>query len=173
MRKLLLFLVCLPFTFAISYPAILLARLFLLTDLRHNGGMVTGVWRPWFARRWKYSTFWGYAGGLHPSSVGVPRVIQHEFVHCRQVQDVMLHALAVGAVVAIDGSPWLGLGIWTSGGTWLLLNWLTSWIRGGHFYRDSEHERSAYAQTDTRHVTGGQSWLTIRRKKINRPPDSL
>ncbi|GAG04121.1 unnamed protein product, partial [marine sediment metagenome] len=69
-------------------------------------------------------------------------------------------AAIIGGIVALLGNPWLGLGIYLSGGPlWQLPGFLTALPRYRRLgkslglkgwetmYYGSEHERSAYAQT--------------------------
>lgn len=126
-------------------------------------GVLTAQWRPWFAERWNYSTTFGKGIIYHPSSLtsmGIVdrRIEQHELVHVRQAEDRTVLALIIGLIVfAVTGNWILGLILWMSGTAWQLPNFLTAVLRGGHIYRDTEHERSAYAQTDVR--DGVKSWL--------------
>lgn len=126
-------------------------------------GTLTAVWRPWWAKIWKYSTTFGRAIIYHPRVAdGTPgiidhRVEKHEMIHVRQVEDMMLLSFIVGLVVGLVTGNWpLGVALWASGGIWQAPNFLTAMLRGGHVYRDSEHERSAYAQCDE---TWSPSWL--------------
>ncbi|MGW8177452.1 MAG: hypothetical protein ACWGQW_01430 [bacterium] len=126
-------------------------------------GTLTAQWRPWWAAKWKYSTTFGRAIIYHPRIAdGTPEIIdhrveKHEMVHVRQVEDRMLLAFLVGLVVFLVTGNWiLGLALWVSGGVWQAPNFVTAVLRGGHIYRDTEHERSAYAQVSEQH---GKSWL--------------
>ena len=94
------------------------------------------------------------------------RIQHHEHVHVRQVEDRMLLSLGVGLVVAFTtGDWWLGLALWASGGAWQIPNFVTAVLRYGlkGVYLGTEHELSAYAQTDAR--TGGKSWLETHRER--------
>lgn len=134
----------------------------------------TAQWRPWFASRFKYSTTVGSAIIFNPNHLGDEselRIRAHEKVHIRQFEDdaVFFVLLAAWEVVAFLSPLWVRL-VFTVPVLWLLLyvaKWLNAWLRGGHVYRDAEHERSAYAQTDT-HLTGGKSWLDDH---LSRPRD--
>jgi hypothetical protein len=99
---------------------------------------------------WKYSTTLSRGMVLQP---GISeRVLKHERVHVRQVEDLLVLALTLSLVAATTTwNPWWLL-LWPSGVVWQLPNFLTAILRGGHPYRDSEHERSAYAQTDERRL---------------------
>lgn len=131
---------------------------------------------------WKYGTTLAYGIIYAPSAVAEgdtteadTRYERHEDVHVRQGQDEVVLSFIVGLAAAIGfwalGHPAAGfgwwLGLWCSGVLWRLPNMLTAVLRGGHAYRDAEHERSAYAQTDRwsdgkswieHHVTKKQSW---------------
>jgi len=118
--------------------------------------VLTVPWRDWFAKVWKYSTTISFGMGIHPRS-GV-RTQKHERVHVRQVIDRSLLA-GVLALIALPVDPWLSLGLWVSAPVWQLPNFLGVLVRGdGHIYRDAQHERSAYAQTDEKD-RGATSWL--------------
>jgi len=128
-------------------------------------GVLTAQWRPWFAKKWKYSTTFGRGIIYHPKiDDGTPDIInsqveKHEMVHIRQAEDRIILALIIGLVVFLVTKNWiLGLGLWMSGAAWQLPNFLTAVLRGGHVYRDTEHERSAYAQCATT-PEDGKSWL--------------
>lgn len=104
-----------------------------------------------------------YAQGTRDEDAEVDtRVERHEHVHVRQVEDYCAMALLVGTAVAVFASPLVGLLVWVSGGLWVFVHNLTAAMRWGfaNGYRDAEHERSAYAQTDKLH--NGRSWLEIR-----------
>jgi hypothetical protein len=134
---------------------------------------LNAVWRPWVTKFWKYSTALSHGVIYHPNSAGSEQTRQHELVHVRQSQDLTLLALTVAIVAAgltaLEAQPWeVFLGIWVSGVLWKLPNFLTAVLRGGHIYRDTEHERSAFAQTDPRYVADGTSWLEDH---LSRPRD--
>jgi len=138
-------------------------------------GVLTAVWRPWWAKIWKYSTTFGKGIIYHPRiaddtpDVINNRVEKHEMVHVRQAEDRILLALLIGVTVTIVTGNWiLGLALWVSGTAWQLPNFLTAVLRGGHIYRDTEHERSAYSQCTERGRKDGQSWLDDH---LSRPRD--
>jgi hypothetical protein len=133
---------------------------------RFAGGVLTAQWRPWATKRWRWSTTIGYAIIYQPdvrTASGPPSVVEeHERVHVRQVEDLMLLSLVVGLVVfAVTGNWLLGLLLWLSGGAWQLPAFLTSAVRHGFningLYRSNEHERSARAQTQR--WCHGKSWM--------------
>lgn len=131
---------------------------------------------------WKYGTTFGYAIVYHPDALRGDTTVEadtrqerHEDVHVRQGQDESVLGFLVGLSVAIAinvivrevSGDWQAAnqygarawaGIWISSIFWRAPNFLTAWLRGGHPYRDAEHERSAYAQTDT-FCEPGKSWL--------------
>lgn len=109
---------------------------------------------------------------------------RHERVHIRQSEDAAFAAFWLGLAVAVAlwsfgwyAEAWqpaiVWLLVWLSGPLWLIGNWITALLRfriappregrswfGRVFdvaYRDSEHERSAYAQTN-RWPDGGSYW---------------
>lgn len=135
--------------------------------------VLSAVWRPWVAKFWKYSTTVSRGIIYHPVSAANARIREHEMVHVRQVEDRVLLALVLGIVaaslVAAQASPFFTfLGFWVAGVAFQLPNFLGAVLRGGHVYRDSEHERSAYAQTDIHHTSNGKSWL---QDHLSRPRD--
>lgn len=145
---------------------ILLANIFLLAEgIRWNKSTWTfeAVWRPWFEKHWLYSTTMGH-GTIWQAQVD-RRIQQHEPVHTRQIEDLLLLSFLCGLAYGVhSGNFGWFLGTWFSGIAWQLPNFLTAWLRGGHPYRDAEHERSAYAQTDT-DIIFGTSWLGSHRPR--------
>ena len=130
-----------------------------------GAAILTLEWRKWVTRWWHYSTTVGRVVWFQPDARDAAveldeRLERHERTHVRQVEDLMLLSFAIGLVVALSGNPWLGLGLWFSGGAWQLPNFVTAMLRfgWGRGYRDSEHERSAYAQCDL--WPNGESWWT-------------
>lgn len=186
-----LYLACLPYTLTVSYLGVLLACAF---GLAHKlewapGGYLTAVWRPWVAKKWKYSNSIGYGMVFHPSAdrgvedVVDTRIEKHERIHTFQVQDMMVLSLLLANICMLFGAtPLQGLLMWWSGGLWQLPNFLTAMLRHGpakkltddkrssfkrltdNAYRSSEHERSAYAQTDLVAQLGGHdaSWQDLQ-----------
>lgn len=169
-----LYVVTLPWTVTVGYGwAVLMCLLWAAEweSLKFQGtAVLTTQWRRWAAKRWGYSTTVGRAVIYHPDhgddDVDIDtRVERHEHVHVRQVEDMMLLSLLVGIVVAaLTDVWWHWLVVWWSGGAWQLPGFVTSALRGWHPYRDSEHERSAYAQTDFP-LSLGQSWIEHREKR--------
>lgn len=110
---------------------------------------IDATWRPWVARRWRYSTTLGLSVIYHPEHLAVParaeELRRHESVHVRQHQD---HGL-LGALLALCVAAWgweASLAVWLLSPTYSAPCWLGAWLRGGHPYRDAEHERCAYGQ---------------------------
>lgn len=168
MGRYLLFLFAAPWSLTVGWGWVLLLALAgAARNLRWEPtGVLTAVWRDWAARRWRYSTTLG-RGIIYQendrAAAGEPwtSIQQHEHVHVRQVEDAMLLSLVLGAVVyGVTANLWLGLSLWWSGGGWQLPNFATAWLRGGDPYRDSEHERAAYAETGK--DADGVSWLGRR-----------
>lgn len=140
-----------------------------------GAGILTLEIRPWLARWWRYSTTIGRCIWWQPERIDRKadldeRLERHERVHVRQNEDLMVLSFIVGLAVAI-GHWWFGrwstgawwwFGLWVSGGLWQVPNFLTAILRYGWrgVYRDSEHERSAYAQTDL--WPDGESWWQHR-----------
>ncbi len=111
-------------------------------------GVLMTVWRKDFS----YSTTLGrgivFSNKLDERKA--ERIAAHERVHIRQFEDYCLYGLLASVVVAILGGGWLSLLLWPFGMFLLLMNFVSAILRFGvrGLYRDSEHERSAYAQTD-------------------------
>lgn len=75
------------------------------------------------------------------------RIWRHELVHVLQCEAVSVGATVLALVLVACGQYLGALIVWCTpypimgvGG------WLGAWLRGLRFYRDSQHERSAYAQ---------------------------
>lgn len=141
--------------------------LMLMTGAAHrlhflDNAVLAAYWRPWVTKFWKYSTTFSRGMVLQPCVS--PRTLRHELVHVRQAEDGVLLALVIGILVSlVELDPWWAL-MWPSGIAWQLPNFLGALLRKGHLYRDTEHERSAYAQTDEHHTTG-RSWLEVHLSK--------
>lgn len=134
------------------------------TPMRRGGGYE-------YRALWDYSTTIGRGIVFQPGSrrarLGDPltRTERHERVHVRQTEDLMLTSLLVAlGTFCYQRDLWLSAFVWFSGGFWQAGNFLTAVLRGGDAYRDSEHERGAYAQTDI--LAGGGSWLEMREKVL-------
>ena len=117
------------------------------------------------------------------------RLEKHERIHVWQVEDNMFLSFLLGCYVTYHTGDWgLGAVIWLSGGFWQVTNFITALLRFGHnarypqegkkhkrffsfmrhlfvdiAYRDSEHERSAYSQTNL--FGNGQSWYQLREEQ--------
>jgi len=191
-----LFAIALPWTLTVSYPYVLLAVcLGFARDLRwHPGGVLTATWRTWWAKIWHFSTTVGKGQIFHPSadrgaedSVDT-RLEFHEQRHDFQVEDLMLLSLLLGTICLIGGATLVQAAIlYWSGGLFQIPNFLAAGLRYGpaeqegledkrsdlkrltdNMYRQSEHERSAYAQTDLIGEIGGHdvSWDEIQRASV-------
>jgi hypothetical protein len=174
------------FTFpgaVLSYVAGILSMVFWLARKPRieQTGILSLELREWFASGtdgkgpWDYSTtfvrtVWWQPGLRDETEELDERIEKHETVHLRQWEDYMMLSYFVGLFSAIP--MWVSVGtfdgfamwfwIWCSGVLWHLPNFVTAMLRFGarHGYRDSEHERSAYAQTDVFHR--GESWWDLR-----------
>jgi hypothetical protein len=114
---------------------------------RREGGILWLQWRPWFAKRWRYTTTLGLIAGTHDPWDISGQLVLHEKVHAKQYVDMNLLGACIGGLLCIVDWRW-GLGVWASSGMlWLVPNFISGWIRYGDAYMGSEHERSAYAQT--------------------------
>jgi hypothetical protein len=171
MGRWIIFAFTLPWTLTIGYGWILLMRLGAAHKLRwEKTAVLTAEWKPWVVKRWHYSTTLGrgiiYQPGLRADpGTAYTRIQEHEHVHVRQIEDLMLLSFVLGLVLGLFTHDWLlGLIVWTSGGMWQLPGFVTAVLRGGNIYRDSEHELSAYAQSDL-DLDGpdGKSWLDKHR----------
>ncbi len=165
--------------------------LLFLADIRklrfHGAGVLTSEWRPWVRKVYPFSTTIGRAIIWLPGHKASSE--RHEQIHLDQIEDLMFLSLTIGIVVAIStGNVLLGFLLWASGGMWQLPNFVMAMLRYGHHvswptegpffqklkkffrdlflgvaYRDSEHERSAYAQTDL--GSDGLSWDSRREQQ--------
>lgn len=170
-RSWVLFCVSLPGV-VVGYAWLLLLCVLFVAEWRSLMFQGTGVLiartRPKAAKFWGFSTTIGRAILYHPDVYdGTPelehRVERHEFVHIRQFEDDQLRALLTALVMWFaTGSAW-SLMLWPAGLLAMVPNFVTAVLRFGWkgIYRDAEHERSAYAQTDVAHVTG-KSWDQLR-----------
>ena len=163
----------------LSLPAFLLGYLYVLLftavyaahqwEFDRESWTLTATWRPWITKFWKYSTTLSYGIIFQPGTNS--QIKEHEAVHVRQVQDrnTLAFVLALAGFItglATSSAPlcWFAFSIWLCGPIFQVPNFLTAVLRGGHVYRDAEHERSAYAQTDTHHVKD-KSWLDTHLSK--------
>jgi hypothetical protein len=161
-----LFVITIPYGVIIGWTFTLLFTIFFCAHKLkiNNYGILTAQWRPWAAKIWLYTTTFGRSIIFHPDSLNSTSmehkraVKNHELVHIRQLEDNMLISFLIGLIISLITFNWIfGLIIWASGGIWQVGNFLTALLRGGHVYRDAEHERSAYAQTDE--TSTNCSWL--------------
>lgn len=154
MKKWILFFFTLPWTLTVGWGWVfLMCMIGAAHKLKWEGaGVLTATWTDWAVKKWRYSTTLGrgiiYQPGWRMPPTRHPSRIQlHEHVHIRQIEDLMLLGFIIGVIAAFF-NPWFGLILWWSSGMWQLPNFITAWLRDGDPYRDSEHERSAYSQTD-------------------------
>ena len=120
-----------------------------------DDAVLTAEWRPWWAKRWRYSTTIGAGMIFQGYSRERTRTQAHERVHVRQTEDLALAGAIITPVVIAATGSWWPLLIWPAMLIIQTSNFLGAVLRGGDVYRDAEHERSAYAQTDERE---GKSW---------------
>lgn len=168
----------------LSLPALIISWLFLtilcICQLAYKptfepGPIMSAQWRPWFAKWWRYSNGFGRVtiylhSVISGDSSRAQRVRAHEHVHIRQTEDDMVKAFLVALIAGLLAwNFWVFVGIWCSGILWLPVGYLTSMFRYGwkrgykHIYRQAEHERAAYAQTNT--DSRGRSWLAYYEKE--------
>lgn len=152
-----------PTFFGYLFPLIMVAIFFAKSLRFEEDAVLAATWRPWVEKRWKYHQT--AARGMVFRSDASPRGVQHEYVHVRQQEDRILLALVLALVVSIFTlNPWW-MFLWPSGVLWQAPNFVMAVLRGGHIYRDAEHERSAYAQSDLKGRAQRQSWLTDHENK--------
>lgn len=153
-------------TWAVGFLTVLLG---LARAPRFEGVGVLGLeWREWFIKIFPYSftllhTIFYYPGARNDNAEIDTQTERHEHVHTRQFQDNMFISTLLGfGIYLATGDEWLSGAVWFSGCLWQLCSYATAAIRWGrHWYRDSEIERAAYAQTDMIHKDG-YSWLELR-----------
>jgi hypothetical protein len=175
--KYVLFLITLPWSI-VGWVWILALRISGLVTALHwenDRLLMTAVFTPLATKYWHFSTALARSIAYQPGARALPpepltQVQEHEHVHIRQTEDRMTWSLFLGLVLLpIVGQADLPLGflvffiVWISGGFSQVANWLTAAMRGGDAYRDSEHEMSAYAQTD-RWGPDGKAWTDVRTK---------
>lgn len=146
------------------FPLLMVACRFA-DDLRlADDAVLRATWRPWMATHYGYTLTLAAGQCWHPASVGDARTAEHEHVHVRQDEDNAIAGLFLALVATLV----------TFNAWWLLLwpvtmlvktaGFLGAILRYGDVYRDAEHERSAYAQTDA--LPGSsQSWLDVQRSR--------
>jgi len=181
-----LFLITLPWTLTVGYSWVILAVLggaARAPKFDHGHGVLTAEWREWAAKYWGYSTTLGrgiiYQPGARDDIYGPSNSTEeHEDIHIYQNEDMMVLSLIIGLVVGSVTSNWVLAGaIYWSGGLWQLPNFLTAVLRHGpkYYYWGSEHERSAYAQTDVDEYE--KSWIDYQVEKgllpKSEPPPEL
>ena len=169
----------------ISLPSVLLGWIYIgftmLTGMAHRfefeAGLVPTVeWRDWFDKKCKYSVTIGRGISYKPAvrdddpEIIDTRLERHERKHIWQQEDCCFMSALIGLCVFIFTGNWVaGLLIWASAVAWLSANFITAGIRFADFsiegmYRNAEHERSAYAQTDLPRKLG-KSWEELRELK--------
>lgn len=177
--------------FALSLPAVVLGYLFILLlclvwvaewkSLRFQGaGVLTTRTRKWAAKFWGYSTTLGRGILYHPIAYDdTPevdnRTERHEFVHIKQWEDACAWSFLGGLLTGALAAGIAGLTVGESMAVWMIAwflgiatkstNFLTAVLRYGPkgIYRDTEHERSAYAQTDfVSQAALGKDWEAMR-----------
>lgn len=156
--------------------------LFRLSErFAYEPGLVPTVqWRPWVDRRYQYSLTIGRAICYKPAVRDDPKFIdtrmeRHERKHIWQAEDLCFMAFLLALPVTIVTGDWiLGLIIWSNAIVWLAVNFITAGLRERDFtiegmYRNAEHERSSYAQTDLIWYLG-RSWEELRLEVRRRRP---
>ncbi len=160
----------LPLTFQLVLQSVVLALLSLplWSNPFFREGILVVRWREWFDDRWNYTTCLAFVMGVSDYSVDRPDTWFHETgVHVKQYEDLAVLSTIIAASI-FAFVPWqVALVVWATGGPlWLLPNYLTAlrfrkagkelgWSIGNTIYMMSEHERSAYAQTEVFIRNGG------------------
>ena len=160
----------LPFTFQLVLQSVVVALLSLPLWNKpfFREGILVVQWREWWDKRWRYTTNLGFVVGGSPDDIHNPATWFHEVgVHVKQYEDLAVRATILAAAI-FYWVPWqVALVVWATGGPlWLLPNYLTAlrfrkagkklgWGIGNTMYMMSEHERSAYAQTEVFVRNGG------------------
>jgi len=104
------------------------------------------IWRPWIAKRWRFSNQFGRLIVMHPSHDR--NVYVHELVHLRQSENNGICGFVTGLVCLFFGLNWgMALAVWAMSLSYPVLAMFGAWVRGYRPYWDSENERAAYAQT--------------------------
>jgi len=173
-RSWILFVTSLPGV-VVGYAWLLLLCLLFVAEWRslmfQGAGVLVARTRPKAARFWGFSTTVGRAILYHPNIYDGTRELEnrverHEFVHIRQFEDDLLRSLLTALVIWFaTGSAW-SLLLWPAGLLAMVPNFITAVLRFGWkgIYRDTEHERSAYAQTDIVYVAG-KGWDELREEE--------
>lgn len=137
-----------------GYVGLMLALGFAHKPRIRGRAMPVAVWRPWWAKIWRYSTTVGRGMCLHPRHVDGgdddARIWDHERVHVRQHEDLAAMGAGALALFALQGDWWLGVQAWHLSQAGSLFSLLMAGLRLGwaNAYREAEHERAAYSQTD-------------------------
>lgn len=165
--------------FVLSLPSVVIGWLWVVLMMvvwaarapkLEKDGVLTAEWRPWVKEKlkWKWSTTVGRAI-IYQQAARAPHTApwqtsteDHELVHIAQFEDECVKSLVVALAVGVVTGNWILAAIlWVSGVAWMALNFLGGMLRHKAFgleaYRQSEHERSARAQT--RRWCEGKSWL--------------
>lgn len=170
-RRIILFVLCLPMNLLVGWPLVLLIRAAWGTNLRWElapgtGGLpaLTCELKPdsWPARTWYRN--WGattlghaifYASGERPAD-GWGGVQRHEHVHVEQFEGAMAAHALLGlllflALVGVSPAAAIacGLSVWMLGWlVFLLGGWTAALLRGEQAYRGSAHEEAARGHED-------------------------
>jgi len=170
------------FLYFISLQSVILGHLYVgaallfgfAREFAYEPGLVpTAEWRDWMDKKCPYSMTIG-RGIIYKQAVrdDDPEIIdtpleRHERKHIWQQEDCCFVADLIALLVFImTGDVAAALAVWASGVLWLLMYFITAGLRFGDWsheglYRNAEHERSAYAQTDLPRVLG-KSWEELR-----------
>lgn len=169
-----LFAFTLPWTLLMWLVGLLAMATWIAYKPRFVGfGVLTLTWRPWFEKRWRFSTTLGRTVFYRSSATTTRepydgRIERHELVHVRQLEDSMVRSFIVGGFVAMIVNDWrYWLALWIAGGFLFGIAYITGAIRYGlmNGYRDAEIERSAYAQTDINVLGSEASWWGYRDRR--------
>jgi len=173
LRRVILFILCLPFNLIVGWPAVLIARACwgtpLVWEIAPTSGGLPALTTDLKSDSWAGRT-WGrawagvtlghaivYGPGVRIPGASWAPVQAHEHVHVEQYEGTMaahalLGLLVFGAVFAFSplAAALVGLGIWFLGYLMFLMGgWLGAILRGESVYRGSAHEEAARAETGT------------------------
>lgn len=155
MKKLLLYLICLPNDLAMLLVLVVVRVLWGETFTKRRSGLwVILDKKSWLGRTWG-SQYLGVCLG-HGGFISYPAevVLEHELVHLEQHEGAMLksliHASVTATICAIFCSYQIAtilfVAIWFTGYIlYLVSGWLVALLRGEDSYEGSSHEEAAYA----------------------------
>jgi hypothetical protein len=168
-RRVILFILCLPFNLIVGWPAVLIARWCwgtpLTWEIAPTSGGLPALTTDLKADSWAGRT-WGrawagvtlghaivYGPGVRVAGAPWAPVQAHEHVHVEQFEGTMAAHALLGLLqgtlsAALDFAWILGLVTWFLGYlVFLTGGWLGALLRGESAYRGSAHEEAARAES--------------------------